>query len=94
MAFFLFVGFGVFDEIPFEGGHLTLVEKRGVGAAPEIPVIVARIVLVGRRGIVVESLTHEHSYLMEELASAVFLSVDHDFFERAVGVERHGGMEQ
>ena len=94
ISFFLFVGFGIFDEIAFESGHPALVEERRVGSAPKIPIVVAGIILVIGGSVVVERGSDKHTDLMEELVSAIFLLVDYYVFQRPVGVERHRGMEE
>ena len=94
MALLLAVSFGIFDEIAFEGGHLALVEQGRVGPAPQIPIIVARVVLLLGGCIVVEGRAQQHPDLVEQLASAILAAIDRHVLQRAVGIERHGGVEE
>ena len=44
IAFLFLIGFLVLEEVTFKGGHLRLVEQRGVLAAPEIEEVVLGVV--------------------------------------------------
>ena len=46
---------GILYEVSFEGCHPVLVVERGVGAAPQVPIVVTGIFTVRIRGVVVES---------------------------------------
>ena len=83
---------GVVDEIAFESGHAILVEERGVWTAPEIPHIVESLILLGgARDAEIGDTNHLVDTFHEGLALER-LAADGDLLERAVGIERDGGM--
>ena len=81
------------DEVELEGGHLAFREQRAALPKPQIPQHVAPaaaffLVMAEERG------AHVALHHVVERAAFVRFAVDVDFLERAVGVERHTGVEE
>src|SRR5574344_527997 len=94
-AFLLLEGVLVGEEIAFEGGHLALVKQRRVFAAPEVQEIIDGILAFLYRCIGGECGTYHHARIMHQLQSCVFLAGRNLYFlQRAVVIERAGGMEE
>ena len=88
MALLLMAHGLICKEVTLKRGHLRLVEKRRVRAAPYVEVIVHGIIAhIGRR-VVVERRAHQHAHIVEKLLALVPASHHLHFLERAVFV--HG----
>ena len=81
-------------EIPLESGHLVLVKRRSVGAAPQIPHEILGIGLELHVLLLIISRPGHLVHHIEQGLPLIRLAQYHKFLERAVRVQGHGGVEQ
>ena len=82
------------QEIALKGGHAVLVEERAVGAAPQVPEIVAGIaaLVVGR--IILEGTAHHHADVVHQILARIAFASQLHLLHGAVLVEGNGGVEK
>ena len=95
IAFLLFVGSLVGNEITFECRHLRFIEERRVFSAPEVKEIVSGIFTNLWVRVLLEGRAHEHADIVKEVFSFVPFTWNHlHILERTIFVQRNRGMEE